>query len=198
MPHLITGGARSGKSAYAEQLAHAHRGPVCYLATAEVRDDEFRQRVARQRPVVILAGAGHVEHGWGIASRILALNPEATILGVVPVRDAEDFAQQTSPDHPTLAGELLYFYCAAQHRSRLGMNVVFEDRAIRATEIIPGSAADKAGLRPDDVLIASGDKPLTSATDLHFAAMAAARSKQPLALTVRRGAQTLQLALPLE
>ncbi|HJV07577.1 MAG TPA: bifunctional adenosylcobinamide kinase/adenosylcobinamide-phosphate guanylyltransferase [Chromobacteriaceae bacterium] len=49
MPHLITGGARSGKSAYAEQLAHAHRGPVCYLATAEVRDDEFRQRVARHR-----------------------------------------------------------------------------------------------------------------------------------------------------
>lgn len=43
---LFTGGARSGKSARAEQYA-AHLGrPVLYLATAEARDDEMRARIA--------------------------------------------------------------------------------------------------------------------------------------------------------
>lgn len=43
--HLILGGARSGKSAYAESLATAVDLPVAYIATAQVYDDEFKQRV---------------------------------------------------------------------------------------------------------------------------------------------------------
>ena len=43
--HLILGGARSGKSAYAEKLAAASGLPVTYIATAQVYDQEFQQRV---------------------------------------------------------------------------------------------------------------------------------------------------------
>jgi len=43
--HLILGGARSGKSAYAEALATASGFPVTYIATAQVYDQEFQQRV---------------------------------------------------------------------------------------------------------------------------------------------------------
>ena len=43
--HLILGGARSGKSAYAERLASALELPVTYIATAQVYDDEFAKRV---------------------------------------------------------------------------------------------------------------------------------------------------------
>ena len=43
--HLILGGARSGKSAYAEALATASGFPVTYTATAQVYDQEFQQRV---------------------------------------------------------------------------------------------------------------------------------------------------------
>jgi adenosylcobinamide kinase/adenosylcobinamide-phosphate guanylyltransferase len=42
---LVTGGARSGKSRFAEQLAEQGCAPVLYLATAEVLDDEMRDRV---------------------------------------------------------------------------------------------------------------------------------------------------------
>ena len=49
MTHLITGGSRSGKSRYAEQLAMQHDGPVHYVATAEVRDAEFAERVRLHR-----------------------------------------------------------------------------------------------------------------------------------------------------
>lgn len=46
---FITGGARSGKSSFAEKLA-AERGPgVTYLATAAGGDDEMRQRIESHR-----------------------------------------------------------------------------------------------------------------------------------------------------
>jgi len=42
---MITGGQRSGKSEYAEQLALSLSSHPVYLATAHVWDEEFRQRV---------------------------------------------------------------------------------------------------------------------------------------------------------
>jgi adenosylcobinamide kinase / adenosylcobinamide-phosphate guanylyltransferase len=48
---LITGGARSGKSAFAEALANAHNGRVLYVATMEevVDDNEAVERIKRHR-----------------------------------------------------------------------------------------------------------------------------------------------------
>jgi adenosylcobinamide kinase / adenosylcobinamide-phosphate guanylyltransferase len=42
---FVLGGARSGKSAYAERLATESGLPVTYIATARVQDDEFAARV---------------------------------------------------------------------------------------------------------------------------------------------------------
>ena len=50
---LILGGARSGKSTYAEQLAVVRGKQVLYVATAEAWDEEMRVRIAAhkaQRP----------------------------------------------------------------------------------------------------------------------------------------------------
>jgi adenosylcobinamide kinase/adenosylcobinamide-phosphate guanylyltransferase len=46
---LVTGGARSGKSRYAQVRAEAWPGRLLYIATAEVRDEEMRERVAKHR-----------------------------------------------------------------------------------------------------------------------------------------------------
>lgn len=46
---LITGGARSGKSTYAEKLALELSPTPVYLATARIWDEEFRQRVIRHQ-----------------------------------------------------------------------------------------------------------------------------------------------------
>lgn len=42
---LITGGARSGKSTYAERLALALSSHPVYMATARIWDEDFRERV---------------------------------------------------------------------------------------------------------------------------------------------------------
>lgn len=47
--HLILGGARSGKSALAEKLATESGLPVTYIATAQVYDAEFGERVAHHK-----------------------------------------------------------------------------------------------------------------------------------------------------
>ncbi len=46
---LVIGGARSGKSRHAEQLAQESGLSVTYIATAEVRDAEMAARIAHHR-----------------------------------------------------------------------------------------------------------------------------------------------------
>ncbi|MDD2706800.1 MAG: bifunctional adenosylcobinamide kinase/adenosylcobinamide-phosphate guanylyltransferase [Verrucomicrobiae bacterium] len=46
---LVTGGARSGKSSFAQKMAEGLPGPRIYVATCPLLDDEMRSRVQRHR-----------------------------------------------------------------------------------------------------------------------------------------------------
>ena len=65
MRELIFGGARSGKSAYAEQRAHESGLQVIYVATAQVLDGEMERRVAVHR--------ARRPAGWGLVESPLDL-----------------------------------------------------------------------------------------------------------------------------
>lgn len=47
--HLVIGGARSGKSRFAQGIAEAHAGEIRLVVTAEILDEEMRQRVEKHR-----------------------------------------------------------------------------------------------------------------------------------------------------
>lgn len=51
MSHItfITGGARSGKSSFAQRMAESRSNKPVYLATARVWDDDFRKRIERHQ-----------------------------------------------------------------------------------------------------------------------------------------------------
>lgn len=46
---LVTGGQRSGKSEFAESIALSHSPRPCYIATAQILDDEMQRRVDAHR-----------------------------------------------------------------------------------------------------------------------------------------------------
>ena len=46
---LVTGGAKSGKSAFAESLAEKYGGRLGYIATAQAMDPEMVERIRRHR-----------------------------------------------------------------------------------------------------------------------------------------------------
>jgi adenosyl cobinamide kinase/adenosyl cobinamide phosphate guanylyltransferase len=77
---LVTGGARAGKSRFAERLAlDLGADDVGVVATAEALDDDMRRRIARHREVR-RAGWRTVEEPLALARGIAALAPPPRVV----------------------------------------------------------------------------------------------------------------------
>jgi len=82
---------------------------------------------------------------------------------------------------------------AAPWRERIG-----RDNGLRVAEVVPGGPAERAGLRPGDLLLSAAGKPVTAAQDLQRLMFAEAIGK-PLPITVvRNGALVDVIAEPSE
>ena len=150
-------------------------------------------RQATGRPVVVLAGAAHVENGWGIAHRLRTLDPHARVLLIAPWRGGK---------LPGVDNADVFFFCADEHKSRLGFTVEWREDAPSGavavvTSVAPGTRADKAGLAEHDAIVAAGGKPLAGLADLHVAAIQAKTAGKNLALTLLRSGKRLEVVLDL-
>jgi adenosylcobinamide kinase/adenosylcobinamide-phosphate guanylyltransferase len=79
---LILGGARSGKSSYAQSLAEATGKSVTFLATAQALDEEMAARIQkhrRERP----AAWETLEIPLGVAAHIQQIRSEVVILDCI-------------------------------------------------------------------------------------------------------------------
>ncbi len=73
-----------------------------FMRTQSLWDTVMAQQAVKARakiqgPMVIMAGAGHVEHGWGIAERLRIMDPEARIVLVLPTQQLVQNDTQTVP-----------------------------------------------------------------------------------------------------
>ncbi len=89
MIELVLGGARSGKSRYAEQQAIASGLQVVYIATAEAGDEEMQARIAHHR-----------QH-----------RPEHWLTVEQPVYLAQAIQENASPQHCILVDCLTLWLC---------------------------------------------------------------------------------------
>jgi adenosyl cobinamide kinase/adenosyl cobinamide phosphate guanylyltransferase len=76
---LLTGGARSGKSRLAVDLASRHDGPVLVIATAEALDDEMVERIRLHR-AERSASWTTVEEPIDLEGAITAASPDAFVV----------------------------------------------------------------------------------------------------------------------
>ena len=152
-------------------------------------------RAVSGRPVAVIAGAGHVANGWGIARRLAVLDPSAKVVLVVPWRGGEAPDAEAAP---------YFFACPAAQKSRLGMTLTQDQPAPGkpaalplVTAVTPGSPAAKAGLLPGDAVVAAGGHPADNLSVLHKAAIEAVKDGKALSLTVSRAGETLAIDIPI-
>lgn len=136
-------------------------------------------------PVVVLAGAGHVENGWGISRRLKKIDPDAKVMLLVPWRGDKFYPH---------AGDA-FFYCPPAYNSRLGMNVEIRFGKAVVTKIARGSRADLAGMRPGDIIREVQSVPMHSLRAMHLGGIKAHKENQPLVFKVERGEDTFDINL---
>ncbi|PWC13631.1 bifunctional adenosylcobinamide kinase/adenosylcobinamide-phosphate guanylyltransferase [Brenneria roseae subsp. americana] len=173
---LITGGARSGKSALAEKLAAACRDRVLYIATSVVTDDEMANRVRihrETRPAHWRTWEGYRDLGKAIVEQVAA--DEAVILECITTMIANllfDQAGDTPPeqmDFPAIEAVIqrqideLIAACAQSPSpiylvtNELGMGIVPENRLARHFRDIAGRVNQRLAAAAESVyLVVSG------------------------------------------
>lgn len=148
---------------------------------SKMAEEAVRVRKEFDWPVLVIAGSGHVENGWGIARRIRQFDPGAQILTLMPWRGGE--FESESGD--------AFFYCPETYESRMGASLTATGFGGLLVEGIKrGSRADVAGLRPGDVLLEASGIPLDFLFSLHMAGSKVYEAGEELVFTVRRGQET--------
>ena len=119
---FVTGGARSGKSAYAVELGKRSGGPVVYLATAEPIDDEMRARIARhqaERP----AEWRTIEEPLELAHRVEdEVEPGATVIVDCMTVWLGNVLEQHDQKEPTLDAANVYALGEVERLGRLAVD----------------------------------------------------------------------------
>ncbi len=77
---LVTGGRRSGKSAYAQRYAESLEKPRTYIATCPVIDNEMKARVEEHKTNRVNKGWVTIEETVDLAGAIIKAAPGGTLL----------------------------------------------------------------------------------------------------------------------
>ncbi|MDP2838622.1 MAG: bifunctional adenosylcobinamide kinase/adenosylcobinamide-phosphate guanylyltransferase [Syntrophales bacterium] len=113
---LITGGSRSGKSAFAERTAEALPGPRAYVATCPVIDPETEERIRKHREARRGRGWQTIEETVDLAGvirragacRVLLVDCLTLWLSNVLLAQRDDEIEKLLLLLPTLPGLLLF------------------------------------------------------------------------------------------
>ena len=162
---LVLGGARSGKSAYAERRAEAYAGERTYIATAEVSDSEMAGRIRHHQE---RRGSGWrtIEAPLDLASALRAHDaPERVILVDCVTVWLNNLMFHDRAVKPAVAD-----FCAALATAKgrvvvvsneVGFGIVPENALARRFRDIAGRANQTIAAAVDEVVLVVAGLPLT-------------------------------------
>jgi len=141
--------------------------------------------------VVAIMGSGHLEGGYGVpqqlrdlgVTRLAVALPRAPSEGCAGLRPAvadavfgiADRPQPSRPDRP-----------------RLGISIDSAATGVRVRHVVPGSIAEQAGIRADDVIVRIAGETVSAPSDVIDAVQRQAPGTW-LPIAVQRGDETLDL-----
>jgi uncharacterized iron-regulated protein len=152
-------------------------------------ESAVRLRKELKRPIIILAGSGHVAYGWGIAHRLETLDPEGERLLIMPWRGRFQPGEGEAD---------LHFYCPEYHKSRLGFAYARTVDGMLVKDIDVGSRAEEAGFLVNDEILSVNGAALASPMVLHEEAVKASKADRILLFEVLRDDETefIEMLLP--
>jgi len=159
---------KADQPANAAEAARPGGDPKRFMLVQSLWDTSMAESAARARresgrPVVIIAGGGHVESGYGIAHRLNSLDPGRKIMLVMPL--SHPFKE--GEDKRRASAEVFF----ASRPSILSLGLVFKAEADRiiVDELTAGSRAEAAGIKIGDRIISLEEKAMKSPGDFHSA-----------------------------
>lgn len=166
---LLLGGARSGKSRYAEDWTRENGGRVLFVATAQAFDEEMHERIARhraERPPTWTTLEAPVNTGHRLAAELAETIYDTVVIDCLTVLASNillslpEDANQTQVDKAVLH-EVESLLAAYQQSSatwlvvsnEVGMGVVPPTRLGRFFRDALGRANQRVALAADEVLL---------------------------------------------
>ena len=159
---LVLGGARSGKSRYAEGLARGKAGPKTYIATAEAFDDEIRARINKHQ-------SDRLSDGWEtIEAPLDVVAALGLARGFVLVDCITVWLGNLMHHQRDLGGAVAEFCSALQSRdgeivlvsNEVGLSIVPDNSMARAFRDEQGLANQRLAEVADEVVFIAAGLPL--------------------------------------
>jgi uncharacterized iron-regulated protein len=126
--------------------------------------------------LVIVAGSNHVRYGFGIPRRLFRRVPTSYVLiGTreidIPESKQDRLMDVEHPGFPMPPFDIIAFTAyedLAKEEVKLGVHLMETDEGVVIGDIVPGSAAEEAGLQKNDVVIRFGDDPVEESFDIVY------------------------------
>jgi adenosylcobinamide kinase/adenosylcobinamide-phosphate guanylyltransferase len=163
---LVTGGCRSGKSAYAQRLAESLAPRRLFVATAPVTDPEMRERIERHRAERAQRGWDTIEEPLNLARAFATPTPHGVVLLDCVTLWINNLLYEAEQHGHTLDEPQIVEHCrqmldAALARdgsivivtNEVGMDIVPENRLARLYRDLLGRANQTIAARADTVTL---------------------------------------------
>lgn len=174
-----------------------------FFAAQVARDETMAQKMAEAmspwpdggKAGIVFTGLGHMTHGRGLPPRLSRRLPGEPVLLIVPIEPGtiiqSDLMLSAKP-----ADILIVSTPEPPRPPRLGVFIEPVKAGLEVKAVVPGSAADSAGVQKGDILLEMGGVALKTAKDIHNAVKNNPNAKY--LLKVRRGDEIVELLVSLK
>ncbi len=159
--------------------------------------DYLQSSDGKDRQILVIAGGNHVRYGFGIPRRLHRRLPVSYLLIgsreiEIPKQREAQLMDVRMPQFPMRAWDYLKLtsYEKVNLGVKLGIAIEDDPQGVLVKMVMPGSVAEKAGIKKDDLLLQADEMRLYERFDLLYLLMNM-QSGEQIQLSLQRGAEIL-------